>query len=173
MYSPDSTLGSSLPAAHYLQAKVLAVRYPLAWQKPHPASRDRVVAVYKELLKSYAPQRIAMYGDSAGGGLLMSAVLKLRDDGIPMPAVLGLLSPWADVTRTGDSISLLEGADPMIAYDLNLGASAKVYATGQNPKDPSISPVYADFRKGFPPSYISTGTRDLFLSHCARLLSVS
>lgn len=169
MYSPDSTLGSSLPAAHYLQAKVLAVRYPVAWKKPHPASRDVVVAVYKELLKSYAPRRIAMYGDSAGGGLLMSAVLKIRDDGIAMPSVLGLLSPWADVTQTGDSLLLLDGADPMIGYDFNLGASATVYATGQDLKDPSVSPLYADFNKGFPPSYISTGTRDLFLSHCARL----
>ena len=169
MYSPESTLGSSLPAAHYLRTRVLAVRYPLAWQRPHPASRDRVVAVYKELINSHAPQRIAMYGDSAGGALLMSAVLKIRDEGVAMPAVLGFLSPWADVTRTGDSLILLEGADPMIAYDLNLGASAKVYAKGQDPKDPSISPVYADFNKGFPPSYISTGTRDLFLSHCARL----
>lgn len=69
MYSPESTLGSSLPAAHYLEAKVLAVRYPVAWKRPHPASRDVVVAVYKELLKSYAPRRIAM------------------------PAVLGFLSP--------------------------------------------------------------------------------
>ena len=74
LFSPESTLIFSAPAAHYLQAKVLAVRYPLAWQKPHPASRDRVVAVYKELLKSYAPRHIAMFGDSAGGGLLMSAV---------------------------------------------------------------------------------------------------
>ena len=169
MYSPESTLGSSLPAAHYLRAKVLAVRYPVAWKKPHPASRDVVVAVYKKLLESYSPRRIAMYGDSAGAALLMSTVLKIRDDGIAMPAVLGLLSPWADVARTGDSFLLLEGADPMIGYDLNLGASAKVYAAGQDLKDPSISPVYADFTRGFPPSYISTGTRDLFLSHCARL----
>ena len=169
MYSPETTLGSSAAAAHYLRAKVLAVRYPLAWQKPHPASRDRVVAVYKELLKEYSPRRIAMYGDSAGGGLLMSAVLKLREDGVAMPAVLGLLSPWCDVTRTGDSMLLLEGADPMIAWDANLKASANVYAKGQSPKDPSISPIYAGFKRGFPPCYISTGTRDLFLSHCARL----
>jgi acetyl esterase/lipase len=168
-YSPDTTLINSAPAAHYARTKLLAVRYPLAWQKPHPASRDLVVAVYQKLLKTYAPRRIAMYGDSAGGALLMSAVLKMRDDGLPMPAVLGLISPWADITKTGDSLTLLQGADPILDYDLNLKAAAETYATGQDLKDPSISPLYADFKKGFPPSYISTGTRDLFLSHCARL----
>ena len=169
LFSPESTLSSSLPAAHYLRAKVLVVRYPLAWQSPHPASRDLVVAVYKELLESYSPRRIAAYGDSAGGALLMSAVLKLRDDGVAMPAVLGLISPWADITKTGDSPTLLRGADPILDYDLNLKASAEIYATDQDMRDPSISPLYADFRKGFPPSYLSTGTRDLFLSHCSRL----
>ena len=169
MGSPESTLVLSLPAAHHLRTKVLAVRYPLAWQSPHPGSRDLVVAIYKELLESYAPRRIAMFGDSAGGALLMSAVLKLRDDGAPMPAVLGLLSPWADITYTGDSQTLLRGADLLLDYDLILRASAELYATGQNKKEPSISPLYADFNRGFPPSYISSGTRDLFLSHCARL----
>jgi monoterpene epsilon-lactone hydrolase len=167
--SPESTLVLSLPAAHHLRARVLAVRYPLAWQSPHPASRDLVVEVYEELLESYSPRRIAMFGDSAGGGLLMSSILKLRDDGVAMPAVLGLVSPWADITYTGDSQTLHRGADLLLDYDLNLAASAAAYATGQDMKDPSISPVYADFQRGFPPSFISTGTRDLFLSHCARL----
>ena len=140
-----------------------------AWQSPHPAARDLVVAVYKELLESYSPRRIAAYGDSAGGALLMSAVLKLRDDGVATPAVLGLISPWADITKTGDSPTVLRGADPILDYDLNLKASAAIYATDQDMRDPSVSPLYADFRNGFPPSYISSGTRDLFLSHCSRL----
>ncbi len=169
MGSPESTLVLSLPAAHYLRTKVLAVRYPLAWQSPHPASRDLVVEVYRELLESYAPQQIAMFGDSAGGALLMSAVLKLRDDGVPMPAVLGLVSPWADISKTGDSQTVHRGADLLIDYDLNLSASAEIFATGQKMNDPSISPIYADFNRGFPPSYVSSGTRDLFLSHCVRL----
>lgn len=168
-YSPETTLISSLPAAHYARTKVLAVRYPLAWQAPHPASRDLVAAVYRDLLKTYAPRRIAMFGDSAGGALLMSAILKVRDDGLPMPAVLGLISPWADITKEGDSQTLLESADPILNYDLNLKASAETYAAGQELKDPSISPLHADFMKGFPAFYVSTGTRDLFLSHCARL----
>jgi monoterpene epsilon-lactone hydrolase len=170
LYSPESSLAYTLRAGHITRARVLSVRYPLAWQKPHPASRDVVVAVYKELLKTTNSRHIAMFGDSAGGALVMSAVLHFRDLGLPMPAVLGLISPWADVTKTGDSVTRNGGgADPVIDYEANLAASAKAYGAKQNLRDPSISPIYADFTKGFPPSYISTGTRDLFLSHCARL----
>lgn len=168
-FSPESTLVGSLPGAHFTRTKLIAVRYPLAWQEAHPASRDRVVSVYRELLKDYAPRRIAMYGDSAGGGALMSAVLKIRDDGLPMPAVLGLISPWTDITKTGDSYTLNAGADLILHYEGNLDDSARTYGKGQDLKDPSISPVYANFNKGFPPSYISSGTRDLFLSNAARL----
>lgn len=168
-FSPESTLVASLPAAHFTRTKLLAVRYPLAWQQPHPASRDRVVSVYKEMLKSYSPQQIAMYGDSAGGGALMSAVLKVRDDGMPTPAVLGLISPWADVSKTGDSYTINQGADLILHYAGNLADSAKTYARGQDKKDPSVSPLYADFKKGFPPSIITSGTRDLFLSLAVRL----
>lgn len=167
--SPESTLVVSLPLAHHLGAKVLGVRYPLAWQSPHPASRDFVVDLYKELLETYAPRRIVMAGDSAGGNLLMSAVLMLRDEGVAMPAALGLISPWADISKTGDSLAVLQGSDLLLDYDVNLRASAELYAAGEDMKSPSISPLYADFRRGFPPSYISSGTRDLFLSHCARL----
>ncbi len=167
--TPESMLIGILPAAHFTRSQVLAVRYPLAWQAPHPASRDTVIAVYGELLESYSPQRVAIAGDSAGAALVMSAVLKARDDGMPLPAALALLSPWADVTKTGDSLTLLEGADPTLDYEGNLRAPARLYATGQDLRDPSISPLYADFERGFPPSYISSGTRDLFLSHCARL----
>ncbi len=166
---PEDQLGSIAVLANLMRVRVLGLRYPLAWKAPHPAARDRMVAVYKELLKSYNPQHIAMSGDSAGGGLVMSAVLKIRDDGFPMPAVLGLVSPWADVSKTGDSMSVASGHDPLIDYDKNLAAAAKLYAGKKDLQDPGVSPIYADFSKGFPPTYISSGTRDLFLSHAARL----
>lgn len=170
LYSPGSTLAVALRAAHFTRARGLSVRYPLAWQKPHPATRDVAVSVYKELLKSTKSRHIAMFGDSAGGALVMSTVLRVRDLGLPMPAVLGLIFPWADVTKTGDSLTRNgRGDDPLLDYEATLAASAKIYGAKQNLKDPSVSPIYADFTKGFPPSYISTGTRDLFLSHCARL----
>lgn len=169
LYDTETSLNSSLVTAHYSRCRILAVNYPMAWEKPYPAQRDVVVAVYKKMLEKYRPQCIAMYGESAGGGLVMTSVLKIRDDGTPMPAVLGLISPWADLSHSGDSQTIIEGYDPVLNYEKNLKASALVYAGGRDLKDPGVSPIYADYKQGFPPSYISTGTRDLLQSHCARL----
>jgi epsilon-lactone hydrolase len=169
MGRPEDQLGSIAVIADLMKQRVLGLRYPLAWQAPHPAARDRLVAVYSQLLKTYSPRHIAMAGDSAGGGLVMSGVLEIRDSGLPMPAVVGLISPWADVSKTGDSMVIASGLDPLIDYDTNLAAAAKLYAGQKDLKDPSVSPLYADFNKGFPPAFISSGTRDLFLSHTARL----
>lgn len=166
---PEDQMAAVAALAHHMRTRVLAIRYPLAWKAPHPAARDLLVAVYRELLKTYTSRHIAMSGDSAGGGLVMSAVLKIRDDGLPMPAVLGLISPWADASKTGDSMTVHDGHDPLISYDKNLAISARLYAGDKDLRDPSVSPIYADFSKGFPPSFISSGTRDLFLSHVARL----
>lgn len=167
--SPESSLSVSLIAAHNLNARVLTVRYPMAWERPHPAQRDASVAVYKELLQSYVAKNIVFFGDSAGGSLAASTVLELRSEQIELPAAVGLFSPWADLTKTGDSLNLLSGADILIDYDINLTAAAELFSQNQDMKNPSISPVYADYHQGFPPTFISSGTRDLFLSHCVRL----
>jgi monoterpene epsilon-lactone hydrolase len=162
-------MGSIAVLANRMNIPVLGLRYPLAWESPFPAARDRLVSVYKELLKTHSPQHIAMAGDSAGGGLVMSSILKIRDVGLPMPAVAGLLSPWADISKTGDSMAVAAGHDPLINYDKNLAASAKLYANGIDLRDPRVSPIYSDFTLGFPPTFISSGTRDHFLSHASRL----
>jgi monoterpene epsilon-lactone hydrolase len=169
MGRPEDQIASAGMIAHQMRQRVLAIRYPLAWMEPFPAARDRLVAVYKEMLKSHSPQHIALSGDSAGGGLVLSSVLAIRDSGMPMPAALGLISPWADISKTGDSMTIQDGHDPLISYDNNLAVSALLYANGLSLTDPGVSPIYGDYTKGFPPTYISTGTRDLFLSHAARL----
>lgn len=169
MGRPEDALGSIAVLAKEMNVQVLGLRYPLAWQKPFPAARDLLVEVYQEVLKTHSPRHIAMSGDSAGGGLIMTSVLKLRDEGVPMPAALGLLSPWADVSKTGDSMTIAAGHDPLINYDVNLGPAAKLYANGLDLTNPGVSPLYGDFAKGFPPTFVSSGTRDLFLSHVARL----
>jgi monoterpene epsilon-lactone hydrolase len=166
---PEDQMGSIAVLAKEMNVQVLGLRYPLAWQKPFPAARDLLVEVYQEVLKSHSPRHIALSGDSAGGGLVLSSVLKMRDDGLPMPAALGLLSPWADVSKTGDSMTVAAGHDPLINYDVNLEASAKLYANGLDLKDPGVSPLYGDYAQGFPPTFMSSGTRDLFLSHVARM----
>lgn len=169
MGRPEDALGSIAVLAKEMNVQVLGVRYPLAWQKPFPAARDLLVEVYQDVLKTHSPRHIAMSGDSAGGGLIMASVLKMRDDGLPMPAALGLLSPWADISKTGDSMIIASGHDPLIDYDVNLGPAAKLYAGELGLTDPGVSPLYGDFAKGFPPTFISSGTRDLFLSHVARM----
>lgn len=169
MGRPEDALHSAAAAAHSLRQKVLAVRYPLAWRQPFPAARDRVVAVYRELLESYDPGQIAFAGNSAGGGLAISALHQIRAAGLPSPAAAALISPWADLSKTGDSLHVLDGLDPVLSYDKNLAASAKLYAGDLPLTDPGVSPIYAEFDGDFPPTLITTGTRDLFLSHSVRL----
>ena len=168
LFSPRSTLVSSLPAAFHSKTQVLAIDYPLAWQNPFPAARDLLTKIYVELLKDYEPHNIAMYGDSAGGGMLVSSIHELMRAGFTPPAALGLISPWVDSTKTGDSLTLVAGQDPILDYEIVLENPARVYANGHALDSPGISPINAQFTGNFPPTYISTGTRDLFLSHCAR-----
>lgn len=170
---PELVVGSFLKIADMTGAPVLGVRYPLAWQEQRPAQSDRVLEVYREVLKSHPARNIVMVGDSAGGGLIMTSVILMRDAGLAMPAALGLLSPWADLSMSGSSQhDLARGGDPIIDWETSLAPSARLYAGGAALTDPAVSPLYADFTAGFPPSYISTGTRDLFLSHAARLQRV-
>lgn len=167
--SPRSTTGISVPSAHHAGLRVIAVDYPLAPQNPFPAALDSCLEVYIELLKEYSAKKIGVFGDSAGGCLTLSLLLKAQDAGIAMPAAAGLISPWCDISKTGDSYFTLEGADPIIHYEMNLRNEAAAYAGKEMLQHPTVSPLYGDFTKDFPPTLIQTGTRDLFLSNCVRL----
>ena len=109
-----------------------------------------------------------MYGESAGGGLVAGAVLKMRDLGIALPGALVLWSPWADITAAGDSYGTLSKAEPFLTA-AGLQASADAYASRADQKNPYVSPVYGDFSRGFPPTLIQGGTKEIFLSHFIRL----
>ena len=149
--------------------RVVAVDYRMLPHHPFPAAVDDGLAVYRKLLDDYGPERIAVFGTSAGGALTASLILAARDEGLPLPAAAVMHTPWCDLARIGDSYATNEGVDPaMPSYELVRDA-ANAYA-GEQPLDhPLISPVYADFSKGFPPSLLSTGTRDLLLSCTVRL----
>ena len=110
-----------------------------------------------------------MTGDSAGGNLSLATVLSAMADGLPPPAALALFSPWSDLTDSGDSIRTLEGIDPDLEFDGYLGRAAAAYAGERDTSDAEISPLYAELPENFPATVISTGTRDLLLSDCARL----
>ncbi len=114
---------------------------------------------------------MALGGTSAGGGLALAATQKLRQLGLDLPGALWAGTPWADLTKTGDSQFTNEGIDRMlVTYDGILEAAAKLYAGSQDLKTTLISPVYGTF-EGFLPTYLVTGTRDLFLSDTVRVHS--
>lgn len=147
---------------------VISIDYRMPPDHPHPAAVNDVVAVYRELLKTYPAGAMGMGGTSAGGGLTLAAVHKFKSLELPVPGALYLGTPWADLTKTGDTLFTNEGIDHvLVSYDGMLAAAALLYADGADLKDPLLSPVYGDFT-GFPPSYLVTGTRDMFLSDTAR-----
>jgi len=170
MFSAQSTLQSAALVAYRTGLRVISVDYtnpPSArWQKV----TDQVVIVFKAMNKQgFAMTDLAIYGDSAGGGLAAGVVLKLRDAGLGMPAAVVLWSPWADITETGDTYVTLKAAEPTYLYETVLGPSADAYADPKDQKNPYVSPVYGDFTKGFPPTLIQGGTREIFLSNFVRL----
>ncbi|QDV19157.1 Putative acetyl-hydrolase LipR precursor [Gimesia panareensis] len=169
MYSARSRLMSAVPMAGETGFRVISVNYTLApvgkWQEV----TDQVVTVVQTLIKQgHSLNDIAMYGESAGGGLAAGAVLKLRDKGLGMPAAVVLWSPWADITETGDTYTTLQQADPLLYYPHNLKHCADAYADPKDQKHPYVSPVYGDYSQGFPPTLIQAGTKEIFLSNAIR-----
>jgi monoterpene epsilon-lactone hydrolase len=163
--SDSGSLSETIPVANLSGIKVVAVLYRLAPEHPFPAGLDDAVAVYRELLKTYKPEHIGVYGTSAGAILTAEVTVKLKQLKLPLPAVTGIFSGLGDLGRAGDSIALfalngfaghLDDPDPD-----NRGS--KEY-TGSTPlNDPVLSPVYADV-SGFPPTLFITSGRDLLLS---------
>lgn len=163
---------TKIPAvlASELGMRVYCVDYRLAPENPFPAGLEDALAVFRSLLARFGPGRLVVFGDSAGGGLALATLLKAGELGLAMPAAVALISPWCDLTRSGDSFDTLGGWDPLLQYyELDLAEAARVYAGGRDLKSPLLSPLYAESWKGFPPVLISTGTRDLLQSLAARL----
>ena len=164
----DASVGEAAVIANRAKIAVLSVDYRMPPNDPFPAAVEDTVIVYKHLLKRLPGKAIAIGGTSAGGGLALSAVHRFIDLKLDLPGVIYGGTPWADLTKTGDSLFTNEGIDRvLVTYDGILGAAARLYANGRDLKDPLISPVYGDF-KGFPPTYLVTGTRDMFLSDTVR-----
>ena len=153
-----------------LRAKmpVLSIDYRMPPQHPFPAGLDDVVTVYRHLLGNRPAKSIALGGVSAGGGLILAAVQKFIQLGLDLPGALYAGTPWTDLTKTGDSYYTNEGIDRLlVTYEGILEEAARMYAGDYDLKDPLISPIYGDLH-GFPPTFLVTGTRDLFLSNTAR-----
>jgi acetyl esterase/lipase len=164
--SDSGSLTESIPIANLTRTKVVAVLYRLAPEHPFPAGLDDAVAVYKELLKTYQPGHIAIYGTSAGAILTAEVTARLKQLKLPLPGATGIFSGMGDFSRSGDSISIyalngfsghLDPPKPNGAHELN------AYAGSTDLKDPVLSPMYADL-SGFPPTLFITSGRDLLLS---------
>jgi acetyl esterase/lipase len=168
--SAHTTVANAARLAAKSGIRVISVGYTLAPEANWRIIQDQVLSVFHNLLEQgFRMNEMAIIGDSAGGNLAMRTVLNLRDNGLGMPAAVVLWAPWADLTDKGDTAITLRDAEPILSYVNILEPSARAYADGLDLKDPRVSPLYADFTKGFPPTLIQDSTRTIFLSTSVRL----
>ena len=143
-----------------------SVDYRMPPDFPYPTPLDDCLAVYRALLEVKRPEQIVVGGGSAGGNLAAALMLKARATGLPMPACLLLFSPEVDLTESGDTFETNQGVDTVLVN--RLSDSIALYANGHDLSDPFLSPVFGDV-SNFPPTFLQSGTRDLFLSNTVRL----
>ncbi len=149
--------------------KVISVDYRMPPEAYFPAALDDAVTVFKAAAKTTDPKNMAIFGTSAGGALTLEMVLRLKQLGLPLPGAIAPGTPMSDVTKTGDSFYTNEKVDNvLVSRDGFCDAAAVVYAKGHDLKDPLLSPVYGDMHD-FPPTILTTGTRDLLLSNTVRV----
>jgi monoterpene epsilon-lactone hydrolase len=148
--------------------KVITVDYRLAPENPYPAALQDARAAYEGLLQQGVdPGRIAIAGESAGAGLAMATLLALRDAGKTLPSSAFLMSPYADLTLSGESVVDKEALDPLLTPD-GLRRRLTDYVADSDASDPYISPVYGDLA-GLPPMLIQVGSHEILLSDAIRL----
>lgn len=146
---------------HRSGARIVAVDYRLAPEHPYPAAVDDGAAVYDVLSRDAAPFAIA--GESAGGNMALHLMQRAQANGLPMPVAAVLLSPWCDLTHGGDSLQANDGRDPTLDLAF-VEAAAQMYAADTPRDTPGISPLFGQFTPDFPPTLVTTGTRDLLMS---------
>ena len=144
---------------------VWAIDYRMPPEHPYPAALDDCMAIYRAALEERDPKQIFLGGASAGGNLAPALLLRAKDEGLPMPAGLVLMTPEVDLTESGDSFVINNGIDNLLGPLLPVN---QVYANGHELSHPYLSPLFGDVT-GFPPTFLTSGTRDLFLSNTVRM----
>jgi epsilon-lactone hydrolase len=169
--SPRTSAGLSSDLARRVDAKVISVDYRLAPEHPYPAALQDATAAYRGLLDSGVdPRSIAIVGESAGGGLAVALLASLAENGLAQPAAAFLLSPWTDLTLSGETMTSMVGIDPVFTRE-KVSVRAADYvgsADPADPADPSISPIFADLH-GLPPILIQAGSHEILLDDSIRL----
>lgn len=150
------------------RARVLCIDYRLAPEHPFPAALDDAVTAYRWLLAQGAdPRRMTLMGDSSGGGLVFATMLRLRDEGVALPAAAVVVSPWTDLALTGESLQLNADIDPMIPVEL-APAVVDLCLAGADPRNPYASPLYGD-PTGLPPTLILVGGDEVLRDDAVRM----
>lgn len=166
--SPRSHRALTWRLSRACRAKVLALNYrqPPDWH--YPAPLDDAIAAYKSLLaQGYSPENIVLAGDSAGGNLVLVTLLRLRELKLPLPSCGVLISPWTDLSCTGETFASNADAEPMLPVNAIRFAAAS-YSARESVRDPLISPVYADLT-GLPPLLVQVGSTEVLLSDAQRI----
>ena len=141
--------------------------YRMPPEHPYPAALDDCLALYRGVLERHVPEDVIVGGTSAGGNLAAALMLRARDEGLAAPAALVLLTPELDLTESGDSFEVNRLVDVNLAG--GLAESIALYAGDHDLSHPYLSPLFGDFTRGFPASFLQAGTRDLFLSNTVRM----
>jgi acetyl esterase/lipase len=163
----ESCRAEAIVLAGAVQARVWSIDYRAPPDHPYPAPLDDCMAAYRALLEVRRPEEIVVGGASAGANLAAALVLRARDEGLPPPGGCVLLTPGLDMTNAGDSRETNRGVDAVLTGDMNV--INHLYAGGHDLADPYLSPVLGDVARGFCPTFLSAGTRDLFLSDAVRM----
>ncbi|MBA5688664.1 alpha/beta hydrolase fold domain-containing protein [Rugamonas apoptosis] len=171
-YTLGSAASTLLPAAQMALAtgrRVVSIDYTTAprsqWDNTTAQVEKVFVAIYGA---GYQPRRVACFGDSAGGGLLAGALLRMRDHRVRLPAAAALWSPWTDLDFQGDTMRTLAGADPIVSLE-SLRPSRDAYVAEACRRHPYVSPVYGSYGADFTPTLIQCGSREVLLSDAVRL----
>ncbi|MBB5891056.1 alpha/beta hydrolase [Kutzneria kofuensis] len=158
--SPGTHRALMAGVASAARAEVAFADYPLAPEHPFPAAVDFARDAYVSLLDRFAANRIAIAGESAGGGLAVALLLRLRDEGLPLPAAAAVNSPWVDLECTGESMATRASRDPMLSRAGLLAAATEYLAGKASPLHPYASPIYGDLT-GLPPLLVQVGTEEI------------
>ena len=168
-FAGESGTAEAIYMAGFGKFKIISIDYRTPPDHPYPAALDDAMTVWKAAVKMADPKNMAIFGSSAGGALTLSMVLRAKQDGLPLPAAIAPGTPMSDLTGSGDTFQTNAMVDNvLVAYGANCDKRAALYASGHDLKDPMLSPLFGDMH-GFPPTILTSGTRDLLLSNTVRV----